>query len=78
MTKVEEREILIGLLERCLGKIFEDQEAKYFSTLYAVCFPHASTFVVGKNPNATLRWVFRSAALSQHIEAITLVAFPDA
>ena len=73
-TQTEEREILIGLLERCLERILEDHESKYFSTLYGVCFPHASTFLVGKNPNATLRWLFRSASIDAHVQAIWIIA----
>jgi hypothetical protein len=74
-----EREILISLLERCLAKIFADDvlEAHYFASLYSQCFPFASTFIVGKNPKATLRWVFRSASLDAHVRAITQIAFPD-
>jgi hypothetical protein len=74
----EERELLIGLLERCFEKIFADQEARYFSTLYRICFPFASTFVLGRNGNQTLRWLFRSADLDAHVQAITLTAFPEA
>jgi len=78
MNPESEREILITLLQRCLEKIFaEQQETKYFSELYRICFPWASCFVVGKNPRPTLRWLFRSATFEQHATAIALIAFPE-
>jgi len=72
---MDDREILISLLEKCLQKSFADERktSRYFASLYEQCFPFASMFVLGKNPNATCAWVFRSASLDAHVEAIYLI-----
>lgn len=76
MKEDEEREVLICCLERCLQKIFAEPRGAslYFATLYRVCFPFASRFVVGRTPNATMRWLFRESPLDAHVNAIYSIA----
>jgi hypothetical protein len=76
MKKNEEREELIMLLESCINAIvLRHGLAKYVRVLMGVCFPHADTFVMGRTPCTTMRWVFRSASFEYHVEAILLIAF---